>query len=243
MGLFTRTTADGRELDTYESRLLDRAEVPTGVTEISASRFNLIMGATVTYGLVMNVIMVLFLTPYILNLFFLSGGAMLWGFFIGYFVCVFAGAYIANKSDKPIVSFLGYNLIVLPIGVLLCLAIPGYPVEIVAKAMALTAFVTLFMMGLGTAFPNLFLTMGRTLGIALLVTLVVEIISVIFFGYSGTLFDMIFVLIFSLYIAYDIARSQAYAHTVDNAVDSAVDIYLDIINLFIRILAILGKKK
>ena len=199
------------------------------------------MGATVAYGLLMNVLMVVTIAEPVCQ-FFLQSRALFIGFIIGYFVCALAGAVIANKSDSPLVSFLGYNLIVLPVGILLCLIIPGFPMAIVAKAMALTAFVTLFMMGLGTAMPNLFLSMGRTLIIALIVTLIVEVISVMIFGYSGTLFDIIFVLIFSLYIAYDIARSQAYAHTVDNAVDSAVDIYLDIINLFIRILSILGKR-
>lgn len=242
MGLFTRTTANGRELSSYESRVLDRAEIPTGVNEISAARYNLIMGATVAYGLIMNVIMVLFLSPYIIDL-VISSGKMIWVFLIGYFISAFAGIIIARKSDNPLISFLGYNLIVLPIGVLLCLFIPGFPMFIVAKAMALTAFVTLFMMGLGTAFPNLFLSMGRTLGISLIITLIVEVLSVLIFGYSGTFFDIIFVLIFSLYIAYDIARSQAYARTIDNAVDSAVDIYIDIINLFIRILSILGKRE
>lgn len=241
MGLFTHTTADGRELGTYESRLLDRAEVPVGVNEISASRYNLIMGATVAYGLIMNAIMVMTMAESVFNFIFSFQYGYI-AFLIGYFVCAIAGAVIANKSDNPLISFLGYNLIVLPVGILLCLVIPGFPMFIVAKAMALTAFVTLFMMGLGTAFPRLFLSMGRTLGISLIVTLIIEVISVLLFGYSGTFFDIIFVLIFSLYIAYDIARSQAYAHTVDNAVDNAVDIYLDIINLFLRILAILSKK-
>lgn len=240
MSLFSsRTTADGRELGTYEARLLDRAEIPAGTNEISASRFNLIMGATVAYGLLMNVLMVVTIAPAVIQFF---QHVSYWVFIIGYFVCALAGAAIANKSDNPLISFLGYNLIVLPVGILLCLIIPGFPIAIVARAMALTAFVTLFMMGLGTAFPNIFLSMGRTLFIALIVTLLVEVITVLLFGYSGTFFDIIFVLIFSLYIGYDIARSQAYAHTVDNAVDSAVDIYLDIINLFIRILAILGKR-
>jgi len=241
MGLFTRTTADGREVSTYQARVIERSEIPAGVNEISTSRFNLIMGATVAYGLLMNVLMVMTIAEQVC-MFFMQSRGMYIGFIIGYFVCALAGSAIANKSDNPLISFLGYNLIVLPVGILLCLIIPGFPMFIVAKAMALTAFVTLFMMGLGTALPSLFLSMGRTLFIALIVTLIVEVLSVLIFGYSGTIFDIIFVLIFSLYIAYDIARSQAYAHTVDNAVDSAVDIYLDIINLFIRILAILGKR-
>lgn len=241
MGLFTRTAADGRDLSSYESRLIERAEVPAGTDQISTSRYNLVMGLTVAYGLLMNVLMVLTIAEPVCRLFLQSKGMYI-GFIIGYFVCALAGSAIANKSNRPIISFLGYNLIVLPVGILLCLVIPGFPVFTVAKAMALTAFVTLFMMGLGTAFPNLFLSMGRTLMIALIVTLIVEVVSVLIFGYSGTIFDIIFVLIFSLYIAYDIARSQAYAHTVDNAVDSAVDIYLDIINLFIRILSLLSRR-
>lgn len=48
--------------------------------------------------------------------------------------------------------------------------------------------------------------------------------------------------VFSLYIGYDFQRAQAYPKTADNAVDCALDIYLDIINLFLRILRILGSR-
>jgi FtsH-binding integral membrane protein len=43
-------------------------------------------------------------------------------------------------------------------------------------------------------------------------------------------------------MGFDWYRAQAYPKTVDNAIDSAVDLYLDIINLFIRLLEIFGKK-
>ena len=49
--------------------------------------------------------------------------------------------------------------------------------------------------------------------------------------------------IFSLYIGFDWSRAQVMSKTLDNAVDAAVQIYLDIINLFIRLLKIMGKKK
>ena len=240
MGIFTRTTADGREMSAYEARVIERAEIPVGAKEISTSRYNLIMGLTVAYGLVMNAIMVVTMAEPIRLLLY---GIHPIFICLGYIAPALLGAYIANKSDKPIISFLGYNLIVLPFGIMLCLIIPSFSTEIVARAMALTAFITLFMMGLGTAFPSFFLSKGRALVMALIVTLIVEIISVFIFGYEGILFDAIFVLIFSLYIAYDIARSQVYAHTVDNAVDSAVDIYLDIINLFTRILSLHSKRR
>ena len=46
--------------------------------------------------------------------------------------------------------------------------------------------------------------------------------------------------LFSLYIGYDIWRSQQLPHTVGNAVASACEIYVDIVNLFLRLLEILG---
>ena len=82
--------------------------------------------------------------------------------------------------------------------------------------------------------------MGTALFVALLVSLVAEIIAV-FMGYGGDLFNWIFVVLFSLYIGYDWHRAQMYPKTIDNAIDSALDIYLDVINLFIRLLEIFGK--
>ena len=38
---------------------------------------------------------------------------------IGYFVCAIAGTVIAGKSRKPLISFLGYNLVVVPFGLML----------------------------------------------------------------------------------------------------------------------------
>lgn len=242
MGLFeTRTTADGRELSRSECRLLDRAEVAEGESTISTSLYNFVLGGTIAYGLLMNAMIVWFCQDAIID-FVVSSKVGYWTLLIGYFVLGFIGVIMAQKSKSALISFIGYNLLVLPLGAILALYVSVFPPMLVAKAMLLTGFITLFMMGIGSAFPQFFARLGTTLVIALIATLLVEVLSVFIFGYSGTLFDYIFVLIFSLYIGYDFSRSQAYAKTLDNAVDSAVDIYLDIVNLFIRILAILGKR-
>jgi FtsH-binding integral membrane protein len=44
------------------------------------------------------------------------------------------------------------------------------------------------------------------------------------------------------FIGYDYAKALEDDATVDAAIDRAVALYLDIINLFIRILEIMGKK-
>ena len=150
----------------------------------------------------------------------------------------FLGIVLAAKSQNPAVSFVGYNLVVLPIGIMLSLVIPGLPAGIVVKAMALTGMVTVTMALISLVRPQLFLGLGRTL----VVGLVAELVATFLFGYRGQLFDWFFVLLFSGYIGYDVAKSQAYPKTLDNAVDSALDIYLDVINLFIRLLSILSHR-
>ena len=107
----------------------------------------------------------------------------------------------------------------------------------------LTGIVTATMTLLGLVRPQIFLGLGRTLLIALLVGIVAELVATFLLHYTGTLFDWLFVILFSAYIGYDVAKSQMYPKTVDNAVDCALDIYLDIINIFIRLLALLSRRE
>jgi FtsH-binding integral membrane protein len=208
--------------------------------QISVRRYNAVMLLTLLWGFLVNTVMVYYFAIPIMRL--LSGVGPLW-IFIGYFVLAIAGIAISARSTNPWISFLGYNLLVLPIGVLLCLILPGIPVAIVTKALLLTGIVTATMTLLGLLAPNVFLGMGRTLFIALIVGILAELVATFLFHYTGTAFDWLFVVLFSGYIGYDVAKSQIYPKTVDNAVDCALDIYLDIINIFIRLLALLSRKE
>ena len=157
---------------------------------------------------------------------------------IGYLVSAFAGAIIANKSSNPIFSFLGYNLIVLPIGMLLSLVLPDYSMEHIMLAVVLTGVVTVIMIILSVIFPSFFSRLGLSLFWSLLIGVLVEGVAY-WLGYGGNIFNILFVAIFSLYIGYDWHKAQSYSKTVDNAIDSAIDLYVDLINLFIDILDLL----
>lgn len=221
----------------FENRKQVRLE--SGLPDTMTARsFNLVLTGVLAYGLAVNALMVYFLYEPLRQMATSIGWL---GLLLIYFVPTIAGIIIANRSTNPFVSFLGYNLVVLPIGLMLALIVPGLPAGIVVKAMGLTAMVTLTMMVLAVAKPQFFLGLGRTLFVALLVGLIAEIIASFLLGYRGMLFDWLFVLLFSGYIGYDVARSQAYPKTMDNAVDCALDIYLDVINLFIRLLSILSR--
>ena len=106
-----------------------------------------------------------------------------------------------------------------------------------------TAIVTGVMLVASTLYPQMFLGLGRTLGFALITVIIVQVVMALFFHTSSTVIDWIVVMIFCGYIGYDWSVANQYQKTVDNAVDSAADLYLDIINLFLRILRIMGKKR
>ena len=217
-----------------------KARLESGEADRLSSRsFNLVLTGLLVYGLLLNAVMVYYFANPLMHM---LAGMSGWVVLLLYLVPTFIGVFMAAKSSNPFVSFIGYNLVVLPIGVLLALIIPGLPAEIVTKAMTLTAMVTATMMLISALKPEFFLGLGRTLFVALIIGIVVELLATFLFGYRGELFDWFFVILFSGYIGYDVAKSQAYPKTLDNAVDSALDIYLDVINLFIRLLAILSKR-
>ena len=201
---------------------------------LSSGAYNLLIGACLLYGFVVNALMVKFLSPALLGLNPLI-------FLIGYFVLCFAGIFM-SRSKSPLVSFIGYNFVVVPIGALLAISLPEYNPELILSAIIVTGIVVAVMMLLATLFPNLFARMGTALFIALSVSNLAQFIALLL-GYGGNAFNWIFVIIFSLYIGFDWYRAQQFPKTLDNAIDCVLDLYLDIINLFLRILEILSRRK
>lgn len=230
--------AETTSLTTY---LNDRkqARLESGLEDsISTRRFNVVMCAVLAWGFVVNAAMVYFMGDTVMQV---AAGLKWWMLLLVYLVPTLAGIFIAARSVNPFISFVGYNLLVLPIGLMLALILPSVPVGVVVKAMGVTAMVTLTMLVLAVAAPQFFQGLGRTLLVALVVGLLAEVVATFLLGYRGMLFDWFFVILFSGYIGFDVARSQAFPKTLDNAVDCALDIYLDVINLFIRLLSIMSR--
>jgi len=72
---------------------------------------------------------------------------------------------------------------------------------------------------------------------------VVELVFIFVLHKERTWTDWAVSFIFCGYIGYDWGRACRIPKTLDNAVDSAAAIYMDIINLFVRVLRILGRRK
>ena len=204
---------------------------------ISERLYNLTIGAVLLWGFAVNYLMVTSIDAVSLMQ-TLSPMVML----IGYVVSAFAGIMIYTKSDNPWISFIGYNMVVVPIGVLLVPFLYKVDPNVIHRAVAATGAVTVGMMMLGGAFPQFFLSIGRTLFVALILALLVQVGMMLMGVYKPGLFDGIFVVIFSGYIGYDWARANQIPRTFDNAVDSAAALYIDIINLFMRLVSIMNRR-
>ena len=75
----------------------------------------------------------------------------------------------------------------------------------------------------------------------LLATILVEIV-LMFMGVSQTITDLIVIVVFAGFIGYDTYVATTVPPTLPNAVLMASNLFVDIINVFLRILNILGRR-
>lgn len=205
---------------------------------ISERAYNAVMILVILWGLVVNV----FLCTRVGDVYRYINPAL---FLVLYLVSCIAGIMIAHRSKNPAVSFLGYNLVVVPLGLVISTLVAMYgdiSAVVVKDAFIYTSLITFGMLALEMIRPQLFAKLGGAL-LGCLTGLIICELILLLFHVRQEMTDWIAAGLFSLYIGYDIYRSQQFPKTVDNAVDCAIDIYLDVANLFIRILSILAKSK
>ena len=205
--------------------------------EFSARTYNLILGGVLAWGFVINALMCTFLKEEILAI---PPMYLL----VGYIVMALVGIVMSARSHNPTVSFIGYNLVVLPLGAVLTVLLSAYDGYSVTLTLFVTSIVVLGMTVLSTIFPNFFISLAPTLSITLLLVLLANLVfTLIGGGLAPTAIDWLVTLLFCGYIGYDYAMAQKKLKTLDNAIDSACELYVDIVNLFIRLLAIISRER
>jgi FtsH-binding integral membrane protein len=185
----------------------------------------------ISYGLILTYIMATYFAPPVPSMWYLIGVGV---------IIPLIGCFISSSDNLPI-SFLGYNMIILPIGLCLGPIANFVDPQIVQDAALITAIITGVMGVAGITYPNLFKNLGGALFYSLIGLLVVRILQMFIPALAHlTIIDYIAAGIFSLYIGYDMYRSTLVGRTFANALHIAVSLYLDIINLFLSILSILN---
>jgi FtsH-binding integral membrane protein len=201
---------------------------------ISDRAFYCVVAATLFFGFFVNAMEVIFLYDY-----FATWNVVV--FTIVYVVMLIVGVLINVISRNPIVSFIGYCMVVLPIGALLSLVVPYTSYKVVRSAFLATSLITGAMVLLAILYPKIFYSMIQVVGICLIIALIYQLFAV-FTGFGiGSIIDWLVVLLFCCYIGFDVSLARNRPKTLDNAVDSACGLYLDIINLFVRLLAIMSR--
>ena len=221
--------------DILKSDVFDR--VHSAGAALDARSYNVVIGLVLCWGFAVNWMMVRHIDPAALQ------AIPFWLFLIGYFASCLAGVYLFNSSHQPLVSFAGYNLVVVPFGLIVNIVVSRYDPALVLEAVRVTAAVTVVMMCLGAAFPAFFEKISTALFLALLAVVAIELFHAFVLGVRRGWTDWAVAVIFCGYIGYDWGRANRIPKTVDNAVDSAAAIYMDVINLFLRVLRLLGRRR
>jgi FtsH-binding integral membrane protein len=159
---------------------------------------------------------------------------------LGLFVVSMVGAFVSMNESLPI-SFIGYNMIVLPFGLIVGSYVNHFAPNVVFDAAVITAIITGLMGFAGIVYPNLFKSLGGVLFYSLLGLIFVRILAMFIPALNSFgIIDYISAGIFSLYIGFDMYRASVATRTVTSALHIAVALYLDIVNLFMSILSIAG---
>ena len=204
--------------------------------EISTTKYNLTIGLYICIGFAINFLMAFFFKDAILRIHPI-------GVIIAYFVCAIVGSIVTHASTSPFVCSVAFIVMAFGMGLILTFYLTAYEVSTVYTAFGITIGIAAVMTILAIIRPDFFAGIGKGLLVSLAVTIVAELICVLFFRQYFVVFDYIIIAIFCGFIGFDVARAQSYAKTMQNAIKSAADLYIDLVNILIRILSIMGNSK
>jgi FtsH-binding integral membrane protein len=213
-------------------------DVPGAGDTITVQRYNITIGAMLFYGFLANAILLFAFSDKITRLAAQNYPV----FFAVYIIGCLLGMVICSKTENPVVGFIGYNMMVVPMGLFLTPLFATFDFNTIRFAFCVMCVITMVFIGLAYAYPQLFMSMGKMLFTILIVGLASELVLLLL-GYTSGIFDFVFVILFCGYIGYDWAIAQKQQKTTPNAIRVAYMMYVDMINLLVRLLRILAKNR
>ena len=129
-------------------------------------------------------------------------------------------------------GLIGYALFTLTFGFSTSLILGMYDMQTISLAFSATAGIMIVFGAAGIMFPQFFQRIQGVLITALIALFVVQLF-LMFLGVGQTFIDLAVIVIF---------RASTAVPTVSNALWYAIDLYLDILNVFIRLLSLFGRR-
>lgn len=171
------------------------------------------------------------------------------GFFVATIVVTLGGTALYVKSDKPAFSLLGYAFVAGPFGLMLGPVVALYTPGSVAKVAGITIVMVVVLGTIGVCIPESLEKFGTWLFMGLVVLLLGYFV-VPTFGFFGVnveggmrVLDWIGVVLFGAIVVYDMNRAMRVPRTLDKSIDCAAGLFTDVVNIFIRLLSLMGQAK
>ena len=215
-----------------------KEELPVYQRELSGRQYNVLIGVHLLFGLALTSFLC-FRLPYVFPQVYSVHPVV---FSLGFVVTCLIGGWIAAKGNY-LLSIIGYAMNILGFGALLSLTLIFYPAHLIFIAAVLTFVVVLTMTVAAAFMPDAFLSLGKVLFISLIGLVIAESVCFFLGIFTPNIILLIGIFIFSLYVGYDWARGQQYPSTPSYACYTALQLYMDIINLFFRILRLMGRRR
>lgn len=214
-------------------------EEGTGLDEMSARAYMFVLGLYVTGGLAVS--------AYVASLTYTWQVTNIWLFLLIGLVIPIIGIVISAKSENWLISTFGYAMVFVPFGAILGPVVALYQMESVIQAVVVTLVLSAGLWIVGTLIPPIVSNWTSYIIGALLVLIAGDLargLMPLFGLHPVTLgvWPWVGIVLFSGLIVYDVNKAMQMPKNLDNAVDGAVALYLDVVNIFIRVLEIMGKK-
>jgi FtsH-binding integral membrane protein len=217
-------------------KVWDRTNEPT----LSKAQFSLLLTAFTALGI--GVCM--WLATWTRNVDLMQwGGWGLFGIVIVVLAAGFAGIVIADRSDKPWQSALGFLLVAGPMGLLIGPMLAQYPTDLVLSIGIQTTVLVVILGFIGALIPKDLSGWGNWLLGALIILIVgslaMPMLSLVGVSVEDGYYwwNWIGVFVFGFMVIYELNKAMRVPFTVDNAIDCSIGIFLDWLNLFLRLLA------
>lgn len=148
---------------------------------------------------------------------------------------------IARSRERLGLGLVGYALFSVTFGFTTSFLLSMYSLESISTAFTATAAIMVVFGVAGMAFPKFFAKLQGVCVTGLFAVIVVELIMSLI-GIQQNMTDLVVILLFCGFIGYDVYRASVATPTFNNALWYAIELYLDILNVFIRILSIVGRR-
>lgn len=147
----------------------------------------------------------------------------------------------AKRSQSVGLSLAGYGIFALSFGFVTSAALLYYSAATISTAFMATAGITVVFACLGVAMPKVFQKISGVLGVSLLALVIVQLIMSFMGVWQGWI-DFAVIVVFCGFIGYDFHKAMYDEPTLANAAFNASELFLDILNVFLRVLSILGRR-